>query len=65
MFHGIDNITQNILHIQIEYGNCWDIFCGIFLVPHKTIMDMNNAIQASQFLIIFLEIHNNIKYLMF
>lgn len=44
MFHGIDNITQNILHIQIEYGNCWDILCGILLVPHKTIMDMNNAI---------------------
>ena len=46
MFCGIDNILQispDILHIQIEYGECVGIFYRILLVSQNIVMDLNNV----------------------
>ena len=52
LFCGIGNIPQKILvffHILYKYENYVVRFWGIMLVPHNTVMDLNNDMRASSF----------------
>lgn len=40
IFH---RIILDIPHIQTEREEYLEIFCGVLLVPHKTLMNMNNV----------------------
>ena len=39
----IHKIYLNISHIQTKCGKYHGIFCGLLLVPHNIVMDLNNV----------------------
>ena len=36
-------IFRDFFHIQIERGKYSGLFCGILLVPHNVVMDMDDV----------------------
>ena len=45
---GTDNIPQNIIEYSPHFKFNMGIFCGILLVPHNNVMELNNVMCNSK-----------------